>query len=253
MNTIRPILAIVPARGGSKGLPGKNIRPLLGLPLLAHTLALARLCPEIDQVIVSTDSPEIAKVAADYGAPVPFLRPPELARDDTPMWPVLRHALSEFERIDSRKFGSVLLIDPTTPARLPGDIAGAVSQLEADPSADGVIGVSVPEFNPFWVCVVEREGYMRPLIPEGESYTRRQDLPTVYRINGTLYLWRREFFLANETAWRHGRHRLQVVPEIRATSIDDQRDLDKIELFIRAGIITLPWLPPPEGESADRR
>ena len=92
------MLAVIPARGGSKGLPGKNIRQFAGLPLIVHSIRMAELCREIDDCVVSTDSEEIAEVARKYGAKVPFLRPAELARDDTPMWPVLQHALHEMER-----------------------------------------------------------------------------------------------------------------------------------------------------------
>ena len=98
-----PMLAIIPARGGSRGLPGKNIRPLVGLPLIVHSLRLAALCLEIDRCIVTTDSDEIAAVAKAYGGDVPFMRPAELARDDTPMMPVLRHALLEIERAEGRR------------------------------------------------------------------------------------------------------------------------------------------------------
>ncbi len=96
--TSRPILAVVPARGGSKGLPGKNVRPMAGLPLLVHSLRMAAMTREIDRVIVSTDSEEIATVARSHGGDVPFMRPPELARDDSPMMPVLAHALRAIER-----------------------------------------------------------------------------------------------------------------------------------------------------------
>lgn len=97
MSAAEPVLAVIPARGGSKGLPGKNIRPFAGLPLIAHSILLAKMCPEIDRCVVSTDSEEIAQVARRFEAEVPFLRPGELARDGTPMWPVLRHALEAVE------------------------------------------------------------------------------------------------------------------------------------------------------------
>src|SRR3989338_1333883 len=98
MNPGKKILAVIPARGGSKGLPGKNIRSFAGLPLIAHSILFARMCPEIERTIVSTDSAGIRDVALRYDADIPFLRPAPLAQDDTPMWPVLRHALAETER-----------------------------------------------------------------------------------------------------------------------------------------------------------
>lgn len=96
--SVSPILAVIPCRGGSKGLPGKNIRKLAGLPLVAHSIRFANSCPEIARLIVSTDNEEIANVAREHGGEAPFLRPRELAQDETPMWPVLQHALGEMER-----------------------------------------------------------------------------------------------------------------------------------------------------------
>ncbi|MEW6719492.1 MAG: acylneuraminate cytidylyltransferase family protein, partial [Thermodesulfobacteriota bacterium] len=183
--TVKPVLCVIPARGGSKGLPGKNIRPLAGLPLIAHSLRCAGMCAGIARTIVSTDSGEIAAVARANGADVPFLRPEELAGDTTPMLPVLQHALREMERIDGKRYGSVLLLDPTSPGRFPSDVEECVRRLDADPAADGVVGVSRPDFNPYWHCVVEREGYMAPLIPGADRFGRRQDVPAVYRINAS--------------------------------------------------------------------
>lgn len=242
MNTLQPILAVIPARGGSKGLPGKNLRPLGGLPLIAHSIELARRCPEIARVIVSSDSDEIGRVAREHGAAVPFLRPAELARDDTPMWPVLEHALREMELRDQQRYESLLLLDPTSPGRLPEDVTEAVARLNAAPEADGIVGVSQPEFNPIWNCVVQQDGWMRPLIPGGERYTRRQDVPTVYRINGALYLWRRDFLMSNSSGWRHGKTLLLEMPETRAIHIDDMHEFAKADALIRAGLIRLPWL-----------
>src|SRR2546428_122399 len=96
------LLAVIPARGGSKGLSGKNIRPFAGLPLIAHSILFAKMCREITRLIVSTDDETIAAVAREYGADVPFMRPANLAQDDTPLWPVLRHALSAAEQLDAK-------------------------------------------------------------------------------------------------------------------------------------------------------
>jgi len=104
MNKPCKILAVIPARGGSKGLPGKNIRPLAGLPLIAHSIKLAQFCPQVTRLIVSTDSEEIAAVARKFGAEIPFMRPFDLAQDDTPMWPVLRHALQMVESEENSKY-----------------------------------------------------------------------------------------------------------------------------------------------------
>jgi len=237
------MLAIIPARGGSKGLPGKNIRPLAGLPLIAHSILLSRLCPQITRTIVSTDAPEIAEVARQFGAEVPFLRLQELAQDDTPMWPVLRHALEKVEVQENRRYTYLLLLDPTSPGRLPEDIAGALTKLESIPAADGIIGVSKPEFNPIWHCVVEHDGWMEFLIPDAGSYARRQDVPPVYRINATLYIWRAEFVRRETDKWiEHGKHLIYEVPERRAIHIDDIDEFIRTEALIRHGFVRLPWL-----------
>jgi len=241
-SSIDPCLAVVPCRGGSKGLPGKNIRPLLGRPLLVHSLACARLVPRIARTIVSTDSETIADVAREHGADVPFLRPAELARDDTPTLPVLQHAVREIEALEGRRYGSVLLLEPTSPGRLPHDIDAAFARLDADPTADAVIACSRPTFNPFWVGVVENDGQLAPAFPQASTYTRRQDVPTFYRINGALYLWRRDFLL-NTSSTLAGRRLLHEIPEARAFSIDDEYEFRMIELTLESGLVTLPWLP----------
>lgn len=237
------MLAVIPARGGSKGLPGKNIRSLAGLPLIAHSILLSRLCPQITRTIVSTDSQEIAEVARQYGADVPCMRPPELAQDDTPMWPVLQHALDAAEAQENRSYEYLLLLDPTSPGRLPEDIAGALAKLAAMPDADGIIGVSQPEFNPIWHCVVEHDGWLETLFPSAGSYARRQDVPTVYRINATLYLWRTEFVRREPGKWMdNGKHLIYEIPEKRAIHIDDIDEFSRTEALIRQGFISLPWL-----------
>jgi N-acylneuraminate cytidylyltransferase len=234
------VLAIVPARGGSKGLPGKNIRSLAGLPLLEHSLRCAALCPGVTRTIVSTDDETIASVARSVGGDVPFLRPAELARDDTPMMPVLQHGLAATERDEGVTYDAVLLLDPTSPGRLPDDVARAIETLAADIAADGVIACSRPTFNPFWVGVVAEGGYARRAFDTGARYARRQDVPAFYRINGALYLWRRAFVMGG--TWPEGDHRMLEIPEARAFSIDDEYEFRLAELVLTSKLVDLPWL-----------
>ena len=243
MNPGKKILAVVPARGGSQGLPGKNIRPFAGLPLIAHAILFAKLCPEIDRCIVSTDSSEIAEVARKYGGDVPFIRPVQLAQDDTPLWPVLRHALEFAEGEERAKYDYVLLLDPTTPCRLPVYITEAFRMLRANPDADGIIGVSIPDFNPIWHSVIDKGGWMTDLFPEATCYDRRQDVPVVYRVNGSLYIWRASFMRGEELEWRkHGKHLMYETPDFSAISIDTEEEFERAELFVKAGMVPLPWL-----------
>ena len=115
--------------------------------------------------------------------------------------------------------------------------------LAEDPGAVGVVSVSEPHFNPRWVCVEARGGYLAPAFPQAEAYARRQDVPAVYRINATLYLWRRDFLLeADACRWNEAPHRMLVIPEERAIHIDSAADFRLAELIVKAGLVSLPWL-----------
>lgn len=242
MSKIHPLLALTAARGGSRGLPGKNIRPLAGLPLIAHSILCARMCPQIDRYIVSTDDDEIMNAARRYEAQTPFRRPADLARDDTPMLAVIQHALQEMERIDETRYETLLLLDPTSPGRTPEDIGKAVDLLEQHDSAVGVVAVSEPEFNPYWHCVIEKEGFMTPLIEGAQRYTRRQDVPPVYRINAMLYLWRRDYILTCKESWMDGNHVMLILPDERAIHIDHVEEFNRADLMLKSGVIQFPWL-----------
>lgn len=243
MRSVSPILAVIAARGGSKSLPRKNVRVLVGLPLIAHSILFAKTCPQIERCIVSTDDAGIAATAREFGAEVPFLRPAELARDDTPSLAVVQHALREMEIRDGRRFETVLLLQPTSPVRSPEDVTSAMALLEEDSEAAGVVAVSVPEFNPRYVCVEEKNGYASAAFPRETHYIRRQDVPPVYRINGLLYLWRRDFLLqASAETLFEAPHRMLVIPRERAIDIDDLFDFQVAELLLREGLVTLPWL-----------
>ena len=237
------VLAVIPARGGSKGLPGKNIRPFAGLPLIAHSVLFARMCPEIDRCIISTDSEEIADVARQYGADVPFQRPAELADDDTAMGPVLQHALAYVEEEEGKAFDMLLLLDPTCPAREPSDISGSVQRLIDAPTADGVIGVSPMEYSAHWECVVEQNGWMNGLIEGAEKFVRRQDVPIVYHINGLVYIWRTNYLRTQIQNWREtDKHVIYVIPETRIVSINTLFEFDRGDVMVKSGLINLPWL-----------
>lgn len=235
------MLALIPARAASKGLPGKNLRPFAGLPLIEHSIRLAAMCPEISRCVVTTDSPQIAEAAKAAGAAVPFLRPASLAQDDTPLWPVLQHALAAEEAAGAR-FDFVLLLDPTSPTRLPEDVAEAVRRLAAAPDADGIVAVAEPDSNPIWHSVIDKDGAMADLIPEGAMFNSRQQVPRVFHITGLLYLWRARF-VRESSNWRGvGRHLMLELPERRTSSIDTLDQFERIEALIKAGLIDLPWL-----------
>ena len=240
------VLAVIPARGGSKGLPGKNIRPMWGLPLIAHSVRAAAMTPAVTRCVVTTDSGEIADVVRAHGGEAPFLRPAELAADDTPMAPVVRHALEWVESDEGGSYDAVLLLDPTSPARVPSQLAEAVRRLATTPALDGVISVSEPTFNPVWVGVrpdESRDGALSRYFEAGTGVTRRQDVDRFLRINGNFYLWRADFVRRLESSWfDEGTHEGLEVPEAQAFSIDDEYEFRLIEALIGAELITLPWL-----------
>lgn len=238
------VLAIVPARGGSKGLPGKNIRSLAGLPLIGHTLRAAALVPELGRCVVSTDAPEIASVARELGGEVPFLRPPDLARDETPMAPVLRHALAAVEQESGLRYDYVVLLDPTSPARNPSDVSAAIARLDREAGWDGVVSVSQPTFHPAWVGVkASATGRMERYFDEGIGVTRRQELDRFLRVNGNFYVWRAEFVRRMEVSWMdEGVHGIYEIPESQAFAIDYLYEFELLEALVENHVIELPWL-----------
>jgi CMP-N,N'-diacetyllegionaminic acid synthase len=187
--TIDRVLAVVPARGGSKSIPHKNITPLAGRPLIEYTIGPALESHLVDRVVVSTDDEKIAEVARDAGAEVPFLRPPELAKDDTPTLPVLQHLLSELDREEGYRPAALLLLQPTSPFRTTRHIDESITLfLERRP--DSLVStVEVPHnFNPVSLMKLE-DGLLKPYIArEGTRILRRQDKPEVYARNGPVIL-----------------------------------------------------------------
>ncbi len=182
------ILGLIPARGGSKAIPHKNIVPLAGKPLLAYTCeaALASCC--LTRVVLNTDDPRIAEVGRACGVEVPFLRPAELAQDDTPILPVIRHTLAWLEEHDGFSVDVVVLLQPTSPLRRAEHIDAAVGLL-LEKDADTVVSVvEVPhQFNPVSLMRLDEDGWLRPY-QEGAMILRRQDKPRLYARNGPAVL-----------------------------------------------------------------
>lgn len=184
----KSVLALVPARGGSKGLPGKNIRPLCGKPLIAWTIEKALKSQYVDVVLVSTDSPEISAVAAQYGASVPFLRPPELATDTATSLSVVNHALDYYLTQQGKTFDYTLLLEPTSPLREDDDIDQAIAALDANANQfDALVTLGEVAEHPSIVKkLVDRR--IQPFCPELRQTTRRQDNQPAYFPYGVAYL-----------------------------------------------------------------
>lgn len=175
------ILAIIPARGGSKGLPRKNIRKLAGKPLIAWTIAEAKKSKYINRLILSSEDDEIIEVAKQYGCEVPFKRPEELAQDDTSGIEPVLHAIQQCPGYDY-----IVLLQPTSPLRTVKDIDGCIEKLLYS-DADFCVSVTVPEKSPYWMYTLENER-MIPLLSKDQLIDRRQDLPKSYALNGAIYV-----------------------------------------------------------------
>jgi CMP-N,N'-diacetyllegionaminic acid synthase len=182
------ILGLIPARGGSKGVPGKNIKMLGGKPLISYTIQSALESTLIQDVIVSTDSAEIKEIAIDCGANVPFLRPPELSNDSAKSIDVVLHAL-EYLKQKGKEYDAIILLQPTTPFRPKGFIDEAIS-LYKNKNYDSLVSVlSVPdEYNPHWVYEVDEKGFLKLSTGEQEIISRRQELPKAFIRDGSVYI-----------------------------------------------------------------
>lgn len=177
------VLALIPARGGSKSIPRKNIRPLAGFPLIAYSIAAGLAAETVTRVLVSTDDEEIAAIARHYGAETPFLRPAEFSQDQTPDLPVFQHALQWLEEHEGWQPEIVVQLRPTSPFRRVMHIDQAVYRLLERPDADAVRTVCVPFQNPYKMWRIQADGLMQPLVDIGvpEPYNMpRQALPEVY-------------------------------------------------------------------------
>lgn len=179
------VLALIPARGGSKGIPGKNIKNLCGMPLIAYTIAAALKSDFVDDVVVTTDDEEIASVAKRFGAWIPFMRPPELAMDESKTIDCVVHARDSLEEM-GESYDALVLLQPTSPLRAAEDIDAAMSVWESHGRL-GLCSVSIAESNPLLLRVLGEGGVVHPVVAQG-STMRRQDVPTYYRVNGSIYI-----------------------------------------------------------------
>jgi CMP-N-acetylneuraminic acid synthetase len=221
------ILTVVPARGGSKGVRGKNLRPLDGLPLIAHLLRTLARCTVASRVIVSTDSPEIAKVAEAEGAEVPFMRPAALARDEIPITPVIQHAMRFMDEAGWSP-DLILSVQPTAPLLTAQSIDAALTRIIADERVGSVASVSlIRHFHPFRAYRLDEDGVLAPLTEyTTERFLQKQDRPAAYGMTGGFYVRRRalleddinsSFALGEVCA-------SQVVSEEEAIDIDSEVD-----------------------------
>ncbi len=219
MNT----LAVVPARGGSKAVLQKNIAPLAGRPLISYAVSAARQCPEITRLICSTDDDQIAEVAQEYGAEVPFRRPAELCSDSATLIPVAHHALRAMEELDGCRYDLLVTVQPTCPLVRPETISSGIRSL-AESDADALIAV-YNATHLYWR--VDGEGHAISLNPKRVN---RQDMEPIYRETGVVAVTRREHVTPTDRLGR--KLLLMAVSETEALDIDDYADMHVAELLI---------------------
>lgn len=224
------VLAVITARGGSKGIPRKNVQDILGKPLIAYSIEAALHSRSISRTIVSTDDHGIAAVARSYGAEVPFLRPDHLASDSATSVSVLRHAVSCLEEEEGYLPDLVVCLQPTSPLRSAGDIDQAVD-LCLQSGADSVVSLCEAKHHPYWMKKVVGGRVYSFMELDELTYSRRQDLPPVYQLNGALYVTRRRVLMeegrilgANTAAY--------IMPEERSIDIDTSCDFKLAELIM---------------------
>lgn len=223
------VVCVIPARGGSKGLPGKNIKKFCGEPLIAHTIEQAKQSKYIDRVIVSTEDEDIARISLEYGAEVPFMRPMELARDSSSTVDVLLHAINWLENVDRYDFDILLLLHATTPLRSVEDINKSIT-LMVEENADNVFSVTEAQRNPYFNMVEFTKSGYAALVKQG-NFTTRQAAPLVYDMNSSIYVWWKELLKEKKKIFLD-KTKIYVMPKERSIDIDDSMDFKIAEIMM---------------------
>lgn len=225
----RRILGLIPARGGSKGLPGKNVRPLCGTPLISWTVAAALESGALDRVVVSTDDDEIASAATAAGAEL-LRRPDELATDVAPMLGVVLHALAEVPT-GVGPYTHVMLLQPTSPLRTAEDITSAIARLE-ETGGEAIVSVCEAEHSPLLSNILPPDGSLKGFLRSDVARAPRQALDRYYRLNGAIYLASVPFLESHESFIGEGAF-AYVMPAERSVDIDSELDFTIAEALLR--------------------
>ncbi len=220
----KTVLAIIPARGGSKGVPRKNIKNVAGKPLIAWTIEEAKKSKYIDRLVLSSEDEEIIAVAETWGCEAPFVRSPELAQDDTPGVEPVLHAVKMLPGYDY-----VVLLQPTSPLRSAEDIDGCIEQCITR-QVNTCVSVTEPDKSPYWMYELEGDGRLAPVITTDKAYLRRQDLPKVYVLNGAVYVTKCDWLLINKTLVT-AETIAYLMPKERSLDIDGELDFVLLEVL----------------------
>jgi len=223
----KSVLALITARGGSKGLPGKNTLNLGGKPLLAWTIEAAKQSEYVDRLILSSEDEKIIKVAKDLGCEVPFVRPSHLSKDETTTIDVIAHALKALPET----YNYLVLLQPTSPLRLANDIDNCLMRC-FEQKAPAAVSVTEVEKSPYLMYQITKEHRMSPVI-QNESHTyRRQELPKVYALNGAIYVAQVKWFLKNKD-FLSPETVACLMPMNRSVDIDTENDLDWANFLLK--------------------
>ena len=224
-------IAIIPARGGSKRLPGKNLMPIAGKPLIVWTIEAALESGIFDRVLVTTDSEEIAEISIRAGAEVPFLRPSDLAVDSTTTIDVLTHIIDTLKLSGEMSFSHLTLLQPTSPLRDAGNIKNAIDFLEKN-EADAVISICKTEHSPLWSNILPSNNSLENFIPDEIQKKPSQDLPAHYRLNGAVYICNVKRMMEEKTLFLPHNCFGYVMSRKDSIDIDDQVDFDLAEIYL---------------------
>ena len=226
----RKILAVIPARGSSRGLPRKNVQPLLGKPLIAQTIEQAKNSKYIDRFLVSTDDGEIAEISKRCGAEVPFMRPKELATDEAKGIDVILHAVNFLKKRD-QLYEMLLVLQPTSPLRISKDIDNAI-ELLSEKDAQAVVSVCKTEHHPGWANMLPPDGCMKDFIKPEHANKNRQELPDFYRLNGAVYVAYVDY-ISEHRSFFGDKTFAYVMPQERSVDIDTETDLKLADFLLK--------------------
>lgn len=225
------LLGIIPARSGSKGVRDKNIREIDGKPLIQYTIEDAIACEALSEFLVSTDSERYAEIARGAGAPVPFIRPAELATDEAPTIDVVKHAVTEFENTRGETVDATVLLQPTTPLRTPADIDRSVAMFASSDADSLITCYETVDAHPNYMYEMDSENRVTALRKQHDVPDRRQDFDPVYLRNGAVYISTRELVFDRNRIF-DDRPLAHVMPKERSVNIDEPFDLKMAELLI---------------------
>lgn len=222
----KTVLAVIPARGGSKGIPRKNLRLVAGRPLITWTIEESGKSAYIDRTIVSSDNEEIIAVARQWHCEVPFIRPAELAGDAVPGALPILHAIATIRE----KYDYIVVLQPTSPLRLVEDIDGCIEKCFLE-NAPACVTVTRPDISPYWMYFVDDQGKLTPVINQENTPTLRQHLKSVYSLNGAVYVGKTDLYMKNKLFVIDGTI-AYIMPRARSIDIDTEMDLKICEVLL---------------------